>query len=126
LLEYYEGILFLTTNRAREFDPAFQSRIHLTVQYKALDAQQRGQIWRNLLEAGPSKKSWEPAVIEQLGHEFQLNGREIKNLYRTARAISRHQKKDLTDEMLRMVYQFNLKAQEGKQESPFGNEKAES
>lgn len=38
LLEYYQGIMFLTTNRAEEFDPAFLSRIHLIIDYHPLDA----------------------------------------------------------------------------------------
>ncbi|KAB2568835.1 Katanin p60 ATPase-containing subunit A1 [Lasiodiplodia theobromae] len=31
LLEYYRGVLLLTTNRVSAFDPAFESRIHLTI-----------------------------------------------------------------------------------------------
>ena len=30
-LEYFQGILFLTTNRVAEFDPAFASRIHIAL-----------------------------------------------------------------------------------------------
>ena len=33
LLEYYKGVMFLTTNRVSAFDAAFQSRIHLTINY---------------------------------------------------------------------------------------------
>ncbi|KAF2236692.1 P-loop containing nucleoside triphosphate hydrolase protein [Viridothelium virens] len=33
VLEYYEGILILTTNRLRSFDIAVQSRIHLAIKY---------------------------------------------------------------------------------------------
>lgn len=45
MLEYYEGILFLTTNRAENIDPAFESRIHLSLTYKEFD------ISRNLTSA---------------------------------------------------------------------------
>lgn len=31
MLEYYKGILFLTTNRIGTFDEAFKSRIHLSL-----------------------------------------------------------------------------------------------
>src|SRR5262249_30610823 len=34
LLEYFQGILFLTTNRVDTFDEAFQSRIHLPLRYE--------------------------------------------------------------------------------------------
>lgn len=110
LLEYYEGILFLTTNRAREFDSAFESRIHLKVQYKALDGRQRAAIWRNLLEPIKSTRDWNPDVFERLGREFKLNGREIKNLIRTARAISCHSTEALTEDILWTVYRFNQKS----------------
>ncbi|EHL02853.1 hypothetical protein M7I_1116 [Glarea lozoyensis 74030] len=36
-LEYYRGVMFLTSNRIDDFDPAFESRIHLTIHYPALD-----------------------------------------------------------------------------------------
>ncbi|KAJ7099777.1 hypothetical protein C8R44DRAFT_642185 [Mycena epipterygia] len=29
-LEYFQRVLFLTTNRVKQFNPAFQSRIHLS------------------------------------------------------------------------------------------------
>jgi hypothetical protein len=110
LLEYYEGILFLTTNRAREFDSAFESRIHLKVQYNALDGRQRTAIWRNLLEPIKSTRDWNQDVFEKLGTEFKLNGREIKNLIRTAHAISCHSTEALTEDILRTVYRFNQKS----------------
>lgn len=30
MLEYYEGFLFLTSNRAENIDPAFESRVHVS------------------------------------------------------------------------------------------------
>lgn len=35
--EYYSGILFLTSNRVGNIDPAFKSRIHMSVFYSRLD-----------------------------------------------------------------------------------------
>ncbi|OTA00684.1 hypothetical protein A9Z42_0009310 [Trichoderma parareesei] len=37
VLEYYSGILFLTTNRVGAIDEAFRSRIHISLNYKHLD-----------------------------------------------------------------------------------------
>lgn len=45
-LEYYDGILFLTTNRVGQMDEAFQSRIHLKLYYRPLDEKQTEQIFR--------------------------------------------------------------------------------
>ena len=47
-LEYYEGILFLTTNRVEHMDPAFASRIHVSLEYPALDAAARAAVWAQL------------------------------------------------------------------------------
>src|SRR5262249_58379475 len=49
MLEYYEGILFLATNRLETMDVAFQSRIHVPVKYEALDSAARRQIWKNFI-----------------------------------------------------------------------------
>ncbi len=45
-LEYYEGILFMTTNRADNIDPAIRSRIHLTMNYSGLGASGRSTRWQ--------------------------------------------------------------------------------
>jgi hypothetical protein len=45
LTEYYQGILFLTTNRVETFDEAFQSRIHMGIRYENLEAKARKKIW---------------------------------------------------------------------------------
>src|SRR6186713_134787 len=37
VLEYYTGVLFLTTNRIGDFDEAFASRIHISLYYPQLD-----------------------------------------------------------------------------------------
>ncbi|KAK1243271.1 hypothetical protein MKX07_003899 [Trichoderma sp. CBMAI-0711] len=37
VVEYYNGILFLTTNRVGAIDEAFRSRIHISLNYKHLD-----------------------------------------------------------------------------------------
>jgi hypothetical protein len=43
-LEYYEGILFLTTNRIAQFDGAILSRIHLLLRYENLTQVARRQV----------------------------------------------------------------------------------
>ncbi|KAF4552723.1 Hypothetical protein D9617_9g025130 [Elsinoe fawcettii] len=50
VLEYYEGIMFLTTNRVQTFDAAFQSRIHISIDYPELSIESRKQVWKNFLE----------------------------------------------------------------------------
>ncbi|KAI0152742.1 P-loop containing nucleoside triphosphate hydrolase protein [Xylariaceae sp. FL1272] len=49
-LEYYRGVLFLTTNRVQAFDSAFMSRIHVALHYKNLRDEDRERIWANTFE----------------------------------------------------------------------------
>lgn len=42
-LEYYAGVLFLTTNRVGSIDQAFKSRIHLSVYYPVQRVPEAGQ-----------------------------------------------------------------------------------
>lgn len=45
ILEYFQGILFLTTNRVTTFDEAFQSRIHIGFRYGKLEMKAKKGIW---------------------------------------------------------------------------------
>ncbi|KAK1240247.1 hypothetical protein MKX08_007689 [Trichoderma sp. CBMAI-0020] len=89
-LEYFQGVLFLTTNRKEDFDDAFKSRIHVTITYPALSPEAQAAIWRNLINKNKlqTDDSWADVVFIELGR-LNLNGRTIKNLLRTADAYSR-------------------------------------
>ncbi|KAG6354289.1 hypothetical protein INS49_004894 [Diaporthe citri] len=49
LLEYYEGVMILTMNRAASIDPAFESRIDVTLTFEALTKEARRRIWDGFL-----------------------------------------------------------------------------
>ncbi|KAB5523822.1 cation channel-like protein [Coniochaeta sp. 2T2.1] len=49
-LEYFQGILFLTTNRVETFDDAFQSRIHIALRYDGLDLKAKKAIFKLFIE----------------------------------------------------------------------------
>lgn len=49
-LEYYHGILFLTTNRVGSFDDAFISRIHVKLYYQDFTESQRQQVWQTFID----------------------------------------------------------------------------
>jgi hypothetical protein len=87
LLEYYEGILFLTTNRADNIDEAFYSRISLAMYYEALDEATRAKVWANLF----ATYKVEGVNPEDLA-SHELNGRKIKQVIRIATALA-HAKK---------------------------------
>ena len=56
VLEYYTGILFLTTNRVGAFDEAFKSRIHISLYYPPLEEEQTKSIWKMNLDRTMSRK----------------------------------------------------------------------
>jgi hypothetical protein len=75
MLEYFEGILFLTTNRQESFDEAFQSRIHLTIKLPNLGKKERQGIWRALVSFNDKltqRSSWTEEMFETLG-ELDVN-----------------------------------------------------
>lgn len=85
-LEFYDGILFLTTNRVGTFDDAILSRVHIQLFYPNLDESQRQKLWMTFLtklEADRPSIQVKYAVKEYLRssemREFEMNGREIRN-----------------------------------------------
>lgn len=82
-MEYHQGVLFLTTNRVKTFDPAFYSRISIALKYKGLSADSRRQIWDNLLAAANIRG----LDTEELA-SIELNGRQIKNTIRLAQGLA--------------------------------------
>ncbi|KAJ4304700.1 hypothetical protein N0V90_000227 [Kalmusia sp. IMI 367209] len=94
LLEYFSGIMFLTTNRLENMDAAFESRIHLTLNYADLDKTSRKQVWSTFLTTHARAKNsniginaFSDAELEKLAR-VQLNGRQIKNVLKTAMLLA--------------------------------------
>jgi SpoVK/Ycf46/Vps4 family AAA+-type ATPase len=98
MLEYHPGILFLTTNRVRSLNPAFESRITLSIRYEALDRDARGQVWKNQLN-DHSRVDTQTIDYPELT-KSQLNGRQIKNVVRLALSLAMDQKTPVTQQVL--------------------------
>ncbi|KAF2186506.1 AAA family ATPase [Zopfia rhizophila CBS 207.26] len=111
LLEYYRGMLFLTTNRHKDFDEAFYSRIHVTIQFGSLIPEWRANIWREHIQRASGRNRqpglWSEDMFEVLG-EIDTNGRDIKNYTRTAYAFARAEDEDLTLHHTLVVLRNNL------------------
>ena len=84
LLDYYQGILFLTTNRPEVLDHAVRSRVMLRLDYPDLDAAGRAVVWRTMLEAAGLELA--EGSVEQLA-QTNVNGRQIRNLTRLAKIL---------------------------------------
>ena len=70
MVEYYEGILILTTNREQDLDEAFVNRVHVTITYPALKPEVRSTIWKNLIDSNSKKifdHSWTDEAYRILG-----------------------------------------------------------
>ena len=103
ILEYYPGILFLTTNRVGTFDDAFRSRLHLTLYYPKLARKQTAKIWemniRRVKELNEKREQNGHLTID-IQHKkimnfakknwktLSWNGRQIRNAFQTAVALS--------------------------------------
>jgi AAA+ superfamily predicted ATPase len=87
ILEYYEGILFLTTNRVENMDAAFQSRIHVSMEYPGLNISSRRHVWSNFLSMSKYPNELSDSDLELLAAK-DLNGRQIKNLLKTSQLLA--------------------------------------
>jgi len=103
LLEYHTGVLFLTTNRAGNLDPAFRSRISLPLHYEGMTTATRRRVWTNLLIAANVPE----IPVEQLA-ELPINGRQIKSAIRLAQALAREEKRSITEADLLQVATYAL------------------
>ncbi|KAF4819051.1 ATP-dependent zinc metalloprotease FTSH 8 [Colletotrichum tropicale] len=94
-IEYYEGVMFLTTNRLNAIDAAFHSRAHLSLEYPGLDISSRKEIWLGFLEKLDEMRRGSSARGHELDNEhieklaaLDLNGRQIKNVLKTANLLA--------------------------------------
>lgn len=104
-MEYYAGILFLTTNRVGDFDEAFTSRIHISLYYPELDAGKTLEVFDNNLAMIEDRFAKKNRVINIentkirgfaathfLQHkEARWNGRQIRNACQTALALAEYE-----------------------------------
>ncbi|KAF2103624.1 ATPase [Rhizodiscina lignyota] len=94
VLEYYEGILFMTTNRVDNIDAAFESRIHVSIPYPDLNDSSRRHIWANFIKTAAHESDLSDRDLDELSL-VQLNGRQIKNVLKTAQLLAMRKKRHL-------------------------------
>lgn len=120
-LEYFQGILFLTTNRVETFDEAFQSRIHIALRYDNLDRHARKAIFQMFVGRAraqhektaaynnTNKEKSEGAAITFTDDDLDslarhdLNGRQIKNTVIRAQALAVKKGEALAMEHVRQI-----------------------
>ncbi|KAI0404664.1 hypothetical protein F4802DRAFT_565881 [Xylaria palmicola] len=105
VLEYYPGILILTTNRVGSFDEAIKSRVHCALYYPMLNEKRTFRIWqKNIDNLEEQNEKLDPAVQVQFdrkeiekfaerhwkdgSRDNRWNGRQIKNAFQTAVSLA--------------------------------------
>ncbi|RYP65717.1 hypothetical protein DL771_008162 [Monosporascus sp. 5C6A] len=104
-MEYFGGLLFLTTNRVGNIDDAFISRVHAVIGFGKLDVEQRSQIWKSLLEKVARERKGEIRVSNGARkfidskemRDMDWNGREIRNAVQTAIALAEYEARESPD-----------------------------
>jgi hypothetical protein len=105
-MEYYDGILILTTNRIKIFDLAIQSRIHLAVKYSELTTEDRRKICLGFFQQLNDDNTEDRKRIEDyINNDFdeEFNGRQIRNVFSSAIALAGEKK--LTLQNIKAVVQ---------------------
>lgn len=119
-IEYFQGILFLTTNLYDSIDTAFRSRMSIHLRFNPLAPEARTLLWQKFLGRLPEmvkyeskKKAFEDGDDEEVVKMFkpldnisdedmkelalwELNGREIKSVIKTVKCWCEVKKFDIT------------------------------
>ncbi|KUI57265.1 Putative cell division cycle ATPase [Cytospora mali] len=111
VLEYYNGLLFLTTNRVGTIDEAFKSRIHMSLYYPPLDRIQTKVIFglnlkklreiehqRSLMTGKPELVINETEIFNFADRHYDTNqdsggrwnGRQIRNAFQIASGLAHY------------------------------------
>lgn len=89
VLEYFDGLLFLTTNRIDDIDEAIVSRCIALIRYHAPDQAARERIWRVMAEQ--FGLGLDPIMISALATRYpQASGRDIKGLAKLVAKYCHH------------------------------------
>ncbi|KAH8899101.1 hypothetical protein GQ53DRAFT_878458 [Thozetella sp. PMI_491] len=102
VLEYYAGILFLTTNRVGDFDEAFTSRIHISLYYPELSQEKTVEVFKINMDLFEERFNGRGRHLEidRMGigsfatehfnkhPHARWNGRQVRNACQTALALA--------------------------------------
>jgi hypothetical protein len=107
-LEYYSGILFLTTNIVGVIDEAFKSRIHVALRYPSIDLDSTKKIWNNVLDrierdnvnTDVRIEFNRATLLDFASAHYRLheptdstwNGRQVRNAFQIAIALGQYER----------------------------------
>ena len=98
VLEYFNGLLFLTTNRVDDIDEAIISRCIAVIRYHQPTQEERYRIWQVMVEQFGLQVS--DPLIQRLAELFpDACGRDIKGLSKLVAKYCRHRELQPTEEI---------------------------
>jgi AAA+ superfamily predicted ATPase len=112
VLEYYKGVLFMTTNRGTLTDDAIISRTTARFTYEMPSESDQVRMWKVMSEQN---------VVGLTGAEIvrivkmmpNLSGRDIKNLLKLSMVMAVNQKGRVTPEIVKFVAKFKQSGNKG-------------
>jgi hypothetical protein len=105
VLEYYRGILFMTSNRATIIDDAIMSRATAHVRYPMPDAEALERIWK-ILGTQFKIRLTEDAIDELVEAYPQISGRNVRSLLKLAKLLANKRKEAVKVETIKFVSAF--------------------
>jgi hypothetical protein len=104
-LEYYDGLLFMTTNRPSDIDEAIVSRCAAIIGYEVPTGEAAAKVWRVM--ASQFKTELKDELVSELLVLFPtIAPRDIKMLLRLALRVSTARKEQLTTDTFRRCAMF--------------------
>jgi SpoVK/Ycf46/Vps4 family AAA+-type ATPase len=122
-VEYFKGVLIMTTNRVAVFDPAVVSRIHHAVKFPQLSPKQQLEIWklrlRHLSEQGlcaqvDEIQHWVSNAIQNSRLSGEMTGREIRNILIMAQNLGygNDRQRRITLDDIKKIYRYKVDFQQ--------------
>jgi hypothetical protein len=105
VLEYYNGVLFMTTNRSDLVDDAIASRCIARIDYTTPTIKDQARIWA-ILARGADIALPAKTIAEIVHAHPHLSGRDIKNLLKLGNLVANSKGEPLTAQTIDFVKKF--------------------
>lgn len=104
-LEYFDGLMFMTTNRADSIDDAILSRAAAIIDYGFPTVEAIRAIWK--VQAANMRYTFPEDLLEEVVHGFKtISGRDVKMLLRLALRMAKGHDKPLDAEIIQRCAMF--------------------
>ena len=106
LLEYYRGVLFMTSNLGEIIDDAIMSRATAWIKYELPTVDNREKIWSVLSKQYQAEFS--DKDLKNLAEKYEISGRTIRNLLKLASILNNSNNEKITVKTIEFVSQYQM------------------